>query len=59
VVAYYIYFTRVVVYALITITAYQYACTSVLSGELATLAFYVFTGYRFHLIGKIDDDEGG
>jgi len=58
----YIYFTRVVVYALITITAYQYAWTSVLAGELATLAFYVFTGYRFRPIGHnpyfvIDDDE--
>lgn len=58
----YIYFTRVVVYALITITAYQYAWTSVMAGELATLAFYVFTGYRFRPIGHnpyfvIDDDE--
>lgn len=58
----YIYFTRVVVYALITITAYKYAWTSVMAGELATLAFYVFTGYRFRPIGHnpyfvIDDDE--
>jgi len=58
----YIYFTRVVVYALITITAYKYAWTSVMAGELATLAFYVFTGYKFRPIGHnpyfvIDDDE--
>ncbi|KAK6935618.1 Transmembrane protein GPR107/GPR108-like [Dillenia turbinata] len=43
----YIYFTRVVVYALETITSYRYLWTSVVAGELATLAFYVFTGYNF------------
>lgn len=43
----YIYFTRVVVYALTTITSYRYLWTSVVAGELATLAFYVFTGYKF------------
>jgi hypothetical protein len=43
----YIYFTRVVVYALVTITSYRYLWTSVVAGELATLGFYVFTGYRF------------
>lgn len=43
----YIYFTRVVIYALETITSYRYLWTSVLAGELATLAFYVFTGYKF------------
>jgi G protein-coupled receptor 107 len=43
----YIYFTRVVVYALVTITSYRYLWTSVVAGELATLAFYVFTGYKF------------
>ncbi|KAH9293144.1 hypothetical protein KI387_041651 [Taxus chinensis] len=58
----YIYFTRVVVYALATITAYQYAWTSILAGELATLGFYVFTGYKFQPVGHnpyfvIDDDE--
>lgn len=58
----YIYFTRVVVYALATITAYQYAWTSILAGELATLGFYVFTGYKFQPIGHnpyfvIDEDE--
>ncbi|XP_057969197.1 protein CANDIDATE G-PROTEIN COUPLED RECEPTOR 7-like [Malania oleifera] len=43
----YIYFTRVVVYALEAITSYRYLWTSVVAGELATLAFYVFTGYKF------------
>ncbi|KAI4368969.1 hypothetical protein MLD38_017466 [Melastoma candidum] len=43
----YIYFTRVVVYALETITSYRYAWTSVVAAELATLAFYAFTGYKF------------
>ncbi|KAG8069517.1 hypothetical protein GUJ93_ZPchr0006g40833 [Zizania palustris] len=43
----YIYFTRVVVYALMTITSYQYQWTSDAAKELATLAFYVFTGYKF------------
>lgn len=43
----YIYFTRVVVYALETITSYKYLWTGLVAGELATLAFYVFTGYKF------------
>ncbi|GMI66558.1 hypothetical protein like AT5G42090 [Hibiscus trionum] len=43
----YIYFTCVVVYALETITLYRYLWTSVVVGELATLAFYVFIGYKF------------
>ncbi|XP_051145014.1 protein CANDIDATE G-PROTEIN COUPLED RECEPTOR 7-like [Andrographis paniculata] len=43
----YIYFTRVVVYALETITSYRYLWTSIVAGELATLGFYVFTGYKF------------
>lgn len=43
----YIYFTRVVVFALVTITSYRYLWTSVVAGEVATLAFYVFTGCKF------------
>ncbi|KAK8694907.1 hypothetical protein V6N13_072451 [Hibiscus sabdariffa] len=43
----YIYFTRVVVYALETITSYRYVWTSVVAGEIATLVFYLFTGYKF------------
>ncbi|XP_042495466.1 protein CANDIDATE G-PROTEIN COUPLED RECEPTOR 7-like [Macadamia integrifolia] len=58
----YIYFTRVVVYALVTITSYRYMWTSVVAGELATLAFYVFTGYKFrpevhNPYFVIDDEE--
>ncbi|KAK2995895.1 hypothetical protein RJ640_028303 [Escallonia rubra] len=58
----YIYFTRVVVYALETITSYRYEWTSVVAGELATLAFYVFTGYNFrpkthNPYFAIDDEE--
>ncbi|XAR70102.1 hypothetical protein NMG60_11026857 [Bertholletia excelsa] len=58
----YIYFTRVVVYALETITSYRYLWTSVVTGELATLAFYVFTGYKFkpeahNPYFAVDDEE--
>ncbi|XP_047307196.1 protein CANDIDATE G-PROTEIN COUPLED RECEPTOR 7 [Impatiens glandulifera] len=58
----YIYFTRVVVYALETITSYKYLWTSVVAGELATLGFYVFTGYKFrpethNPYFVIDDEE--
>ncbi|XP_071730635.1 protein CANDIDATE G-PROTEIN COUPLED RECEPTOR 7 [Rutidosis leptorrhynchoides] len=58
----YIYFTRVVVYALETITSYKYLWTSVVAAELATLAFYVFTGYNFkpeahNPYFAVDDDE--
>ncbi|MCD9644300.1 hypothetical protein HAX54_032482 [Datura stramonium] len=58
----YIYFTRVVVYALETITSYRYQWTSVVAAEAATLAFYVFTGYNFrpkvhNPYFAIDDEE--
>ncbi|XP_038977735.1 protein CANDIDATE G-PROTEIN COUPLED RECEPTOR 7-like [Phoenix dactylifera] len=58
----YIYFTRVVVYAFVTITSYRYLWTSVVAGELATLAFYIFTGYKFkpevhNPYFVIDDEE--
>ncbi|XP_015896365.3 protein CANDIDATE G-PROTEIN COUPLED RECEPTOR 7 [Ziziphus jujuba] len=58
----YIYFTRVVVYALETITSYRYLWTSVVASELATLAFYVFTGLKFKPEAHnpyfvIDDEE--
>jgi hypothetical protein len=58
----YIYFTRVVVYALETITSYRYQWTSVVAAELATLAFYLFTGWNFrpkthNPYFAIDDDE--
>uniref|UniRef100_A0A7N1A0M8 Lung seven transmembrane receptor n=1 Tax=Kalanchoe fedtschenkoi TaxID=63787 RepID=A0A7N1A0M8_KALFE len=58
----YIYFTRVVVYALETVTSYKYLWTSVVAAELATLAFYAFTGYKFRPEAHnpyfvIDDEE--
>ncbi|KAF5774664.1 putative transmembrane protein GPR107/GPR108 [Helianthus annuus] len=58
----YIYFTTVVVYALETITSYKYLWTSVVAAEMATLAFYVFTGYNFKLEAHnpyfaVDDDD--
>lgn len=58
----YIYFTRVVVYALETITSYRYLWTSVVAAELATLAFYLFTGLKFkpeahNPYFAIDDEE--
>ncbi|KAK4769081.1 hypothetical protein SAY86_027231 [Trapa natans] len=58
----YIYFTRVVVFALETITSYNYLWTSVVAAELATLAFYIFTGYKFMPEAQnpyfaIDDEE--
>ncbi|KAF3434182.1 hypothetical protein FNV43_RR25285 [Rhamnella rubrinervis] len=58
----YIYFTRVVVYALETITSYRYLWTSVVASELATLVFYVFTAYKFKPEAHnpyfvIDDEE--
>ncbi|KAI5657552.1 hypothetical protein M9H77_26345 [Catharanthus roseus] len=58
----YIYFTRVVVYALETITSYKFEWTGVVAAELATLAFYIFTGYNFRPKAHnpyfaIDDEE--
>jgi hypothetical protein len=43
----YIYFTRIVVYLLKSTTPYQYVWLSDCAGELATLAFYCFTGFKF------------
>ncbi|CBI34595.3 unnamed protein product, partial [Vitis vinifera] len=45
-----------------TITSYRYLWTSTVAGELATLAFYVYTGYKFKPEAHnpyfvIDDDE--
>lgn len=58
----YIYFTRIVVLALRTLISYQYSWTCDLTTELATLAFYIFTGYRFrpethNPYFRLDDDE--
>ncbi|KAJ7564969.1 hypothetical protein O6H91_02G042000 [Diphasiastrum complanatum] len=58
----YIYFTRIVVFALTTVTAFQYRWTSEFARELATLAFYIFTGYKFQPVVHnpyfvLDEDE--
>ena len=58
----YIYFTRVIVYGLETITSYRFEWTSVVAGELGTVLFYVFTGYTFrpkpcNSYFVIDDEE--
>ncbi|MCO5586377.1 hypothetical protein L7F22_040317 [Adiantum nelumboides] len=43
----YICVTRIGVFALQAVTSYQYWWVSELARELATLSFYVFTGYNF------------
>lgn len=43
----YLYFTRIVVYALKTITAYKYRWVSVAAEECANMAFYMFMFYMF------------
>jgi hypothetical protein len=43
----YIYFTRIVVYLLKSTMQYEYAWVSDAAAELATLAFYVWTGVKF------------
>ncbi|XP_062074699.1 protein CANDIDATE G-PROTEIN COUPLED RECEPTOR 7-like [Humulus lupulus] len=58
----YIYLTRVVSFALEIITSYRYFWTRVVASELVTLAFYVFTGYKFKPEAHnpyfvIDDEE--
>ncbi|KAF9601344.1 hypothetical protein IFM89_019076 [Coptis chinensis] len=58
----YIYFTRVVVYRWRLLLLIGISGPSVVAGELATLAFYVFTGYKFrpevhNPYFVIDDEE--
>lgn len=58
----YIYFTRIVVFVLQTVTSYHYAWASELARELVTLAFYVLTGYKFRPVPHnpyfvLDDEE--
>ncbi|WOL04804.1 hypothetical protein Cni_G13526 [Canna indica] len=43
----YLYFTRIVVYALKTIASYKYRWVSVATEETANLAFYIFMFYMF------------
>ncbi|EAY98335.1 hypothetical protein OsI_20245 [Oryza sativa Indica Group] len=58
----YLYFTRIVVYALKTIASYQFRWVSVLAEEVATLAFYLFMFYTFRPAERsryfsFDEDE--
>ncbi|XP_077213668.1 protein CANDIDATE G-PROTEIN COUPLED RECEPTOR 7-like [Tasmannia lanceolata] len=58
----YLYFTRIVVFALKTIAAYKYQWVSSAAEECASLAFYVFIFYMFRPVEKnkyfvIDDEE--
>eukprot|EP00249_Psilotum_nudum_P012000 c23519_g1_i2 orf=331-1659(+) len=58
----YIYYTRIIVLALKTVASYQYWWVGELNSELATLAFYIFTGYKFRPVPHnpyfvLDDDE--
>ncbi|XP_015692856.2 protein CANDIDATE G-PROTEIN COUPLED RECEPTOR 7 [Oryza brachyantha] len=58
----YLYFTRIVVYALKTIASYQYRWVSILAEEVATLAFYLFMFYTFRPAERskyfsLDEDE--
>jgi G protein-coupled receptor 107 len=58
----YLYFTRIIVYALKTITNYRYRWVSVAAEEVATMAFYMFMFYMFRPAERnqyfaLDDDE--
>ncbi len=60
----YIYLTRVVVFGLLTVTVYRYRWTSNFAEEMATLAFFIYTGYKFrpvernpYLVLKDDEEE--
>ncbi|KAL0915038.1 hypothetical protein M5K25_015435 [Dendrobium thyrsiflorum] len=48
----YLYFTRIVVYALKTIASYRYRWVSVAAEEIASLAFYIFMFYMFRPVEK-------
>ncbi|EFJ09180.1 hypothetical protein SELMODRAFT_428278 [Selaginella moellendorffii] len=43
----YIYFTRIVVFALTAASDFKYRWMAACAREAATLAFYIFTGYKF------------
>ncbi|KAG1365724.1 protein GPR107 [Cocos nucifera] len=58
----YLYFTRIVVYALKTIASYKYRWVSVAVEETASLAFYIFMFYMFRPVERnqyfvLDDEE--
>lgn len=48
----YIYFTRIVVYLLKSTTPYQYTWLADAAEQIATLAFYCFTGFKFRPVGN-------
>ena len=43
----YVYFTRIIVYLLQATLPYQYTWIGDAAGEIATLAFYIMTGFKF------------
>jgi G protein-coupled receptor 107 len=58
----YLYFTRIIVYALKTIASYKYRWVSVAAEEAVTLAFYLYMFYMFRPVEKnqyfvLDDEE--
>ncbi|XP_057423324.1 protein CANDIDATE G-PROTEIN COUPLED RECEPTOR 7-like [Lotus japonicus] len=58
----YLYFTRIIVFALKTITAYKYRWVSNFAEEAASLAFYVVMFYMFQPVEKneyfvLDEEE--
>ncbi|XP_039145197.1 protein CANDIDATE G-PROTEIN COUPLED RECEPTOR 7-like [Dioscorea cayenensis subsp. rotundata] len=58
----YLYFTRIVVFALKTITAYKYRWVSVAAEETASLAFYAVMFFMFRPVERnqyfvLDEDE--
>uniref|UniRef100_A0A803N5X9 Uncharacterized protein n=1 Tax=Chenopodium quinoa TaxID=63459 RepID=A0A803N5X9_CHEQI len=58
----YLYFTRIVVFALKTISAYKYQWVSNAAEEIASLVFYVIMFYMFRPVERneyfaLDDDE--
>ncbi|KAK8934857.1 hypothetical protein KSP39_PZI014953 [Platanthera zijinensis] len=58
----YLYFTRIVVYALKTIAAYKFQWVSVAAEETVSLAFYIFMFYMFRPVERnqyfvLDDEE--
>ncbi|KAJ3669162.1 hypothetical protein LUZ60_011112 [Juncus effusus] len=58
----YLYFTRIIVYALKTIASYKYRWVSDAADELVTVAFYLYMFYTFRPVEKnqyfvIDDED--
>uniref|UniRef100_A0A0C9QTU1 TSA: Wollemia nobilis Ref_Wollemi_Transcript_10101_1950 transcribed RNA sequence n=1 Tax=Wollemia nobilis TaxID=56998 RepID=A0A0C9QTU1_9CONI len=58
----YLYFTRIVVFALTTVTDYKYKWVSSCADEAVTLAFYIFIFYKFRPVERnpyfvLDDEE--